>query len=473
MKKRFLCLSLIFALAAAQVMPVAAARKDEVQAEKANTQSKLSATESKEAELEEKKNNLLGEIDSLDQNLVQVIAQIDILKGEISDKENAIVETKEDLAEAEADRDEQYAAMKKRIQYLYENGGSDAWAQMLLEVNSITDLLSKAEYTEKMYQFDRDELEKLRDTVQQVTDLGNQLEQEKAELEEMKQAQEDQQANLETALEEKKAVASDYETQIANVRAQADEYRSLIEQQNAELQKIQEEKARQAEEAKKAEEARKAQEKAAQEAEQKAKDDAEEEGTGQNSTDVSSNDSNTNDNTDNGNDATNDNNDGEEPEDNNNDVTPPAEETDTPNYDEPETPDNEEPEEEQGSDSGYSASGQAVVDYASQFIGNPYVWGGTSLTNGADCSGFVQSVFSHFGYSLPRVSDDQAGAGRGISYSESRAGDIIVYSGHVAILTGDGGIVHASNSAPYPQGGIKYSSNALYRPYIAIRRIVE
>lgn len=473
MKKRFLCLSLIFALTAAQVMPVAAARKDEVQAEKANTQSKLSATESKEAELEEKKNNLLGEIDSLDQNLVQVIAQIDILKGEISDKENAIVETKEDLAEAEADRDEQYAAMKKRIQYLYENGGSDAWAQMLLEVNSITDLLSKAEYTEKMYQFDRDELEKLRDTVQQVTDLGNQLEQEKAELEEMKQAQEDQQANLETALEEKKAVASDYETQIANVRAQADEYRSLIEQQNAELQKIQEEKARQAEEAKKAEEARKAQEKAAQEAEQKAKDDAEEEGTGQNSTDVSSNDSNTNDNTDNGNEATNDNNDGEEPEDNNNDVTPPAEETNTPNYDEPETPDNEEPEEEQGSDSGYSASGQAVVDYASQFIGNPYVWGGTSLTNGADCSGFVQSVFSHFGYSLPRVSDDQAGAGRGISYSESRAGDIIVYSGHVAILTGDGGIVHASNSAPYPQGGIKYSSNALYRPYIAIRRIVE
>ena len=91
MKKRFLCLSLIFALTAAQVMPVAAARKDEVQAEKANTQSKLSATESKEAELEEKKNNLLGEIDSLDQNLVQVIAQIDILKGEISDKENAIV----------------------------------------------------------------------------------------------------------------------------------------------------------------------------------------------------------------------------------------------------------------------------------------------------------------------------------------------------------------------------------------------
>lgn len=473
MKKRFLILSLIFTMAMTQVVPVAAAREDDVQAEKAETQSKLSAAESKESELEDQKNALLNEIDTIDQNLVQVMAQIDILNGEITDKESAIGQTKEDLAVAEANRDKQYEDMKKRIQYLYENGGSNAWAQMLLESDSITGLLSKAEYTEKMYQYDRDELKKMKETVQEVTDLGNQLAQEKAELEEMKQAQEQQQAGLQSALDEKKATASDYEAQIANVRAQADEYRSLIEQQNAELQKIQEEKARQAEEAKKAEEARKAQEKAAQEAEQRANEDAEEEGTGQNSTDVSTNDSNTNDNTDNGNDVTNDNNDGEEPENNNNDVTPPAEETDTPNYDEPETPDNEESEEEQGSDSGYSATGQAVVDYASQFIGNPYVWGGTSLTNGADCSGFVQSVFAHFGYSLPRVSDDQAGAGRGISYSESRAGDIIVYSGHVAILTGDGGIVHASNSAPYPQGGIKYSSNALYRPYIAIRRIVE
>ena len=450
MKKRFLCLSLIFALAAAQVMPVAAARKDEVQAEKANTQSKLSATESKEAELEEKKNNLLGEIDSLDQNLVQVIAQIDILKGEISDKEGAIVETKEDLAEAEADRDEQYAAMKKRIQYLYENGGSDAWAQMLLEVNSITDLLSKAEYTEKMYQFDRDELEKLRDTVQQVTDLGNQLEQEKAELEEMKQAQEDQQVNLEAALEEKKAVASDYETQIANVQAQADEYRSLIEQQNAELQRIQEEEARQAAEAKKAKE------KAAKEAEAAAQRQEQQNVANTQNTNT---DNNNNNNNNNNNVTDNDVDDEDEPEVPSNNYVP-------------ETPSYEEPEEEQGG-GGYSATGEAVVAYASQFIGNPYVYGGNSLTNGIDCSGFTQQVFAHFGYSISRTSDSQAGDGRGISYSQSRAGDIIVYSGHVAILTGDGGIVHASNSAPYPQGGIKYSSNALYRPYIAVRRIVD
>lgn len=160
-------------------MPVAASRKEEVQTEKANTESKLSAAESKEAELEQQKEELLGEINSLDQSLVKTLAEIEILKGEISDKEDSIEETKEKLAESEAERDEQYAAMKKRIQYLYENGGSGAWAQMLLESSNITDLLSKAEYTEKMYQFDRDELSKMKNVVEQVTSLGNQLEEEK------------------------------------------------------------------------------------------------------------------------------------------------------------------------------------------------------------------------------------------------------------------------------------------------------
>ena len=180
MKKRFLILSLIFTMAMTQVVPVAAAREDDVQAEKAETQSKLSAAESKESELEDQKTALLNEINSIDQNLVQVMAQIDILNGEITDKESAIDKTKDDLAVAEANRDKQYEDMKKRIQYLYENGGTNAWAQMLLESDSITGLLSKAEYTEKMYDYDRDELKKMKETVQEVTDLGNQLAQEKA-----------------------------------------------------------------------------------------------------------------------------------------------------------------------------------------------------------------------------------------------------------------------------------------------------
>ena len=453
MKKRFLCLSLIFALAVTQVMPVAASRKEEVQTEKANTESKLSAAESKEAELEQQKEELLGEINSLDQSLVKTLAEIEILKGEISDKEDSIEETKEKLAESEAERDEQYAAMKKRIQYLYENGGSGAWAQMLLESSNITDLLSKAEYTEKMYQFDRDELSKMKNVVEQVTSLGNQLEEEKGELEQMKHAQEEQQENLENELEKKKATASDYENQISEVKAQAAEYRKLIEQQNAELKKIQEEEARKAAEAKAAEEAAK---KKAAEAAAAAKAEAAKKAASTSKSNSSSNTSSASGSQSSNTGASN--------------TT-----TETTIVPEENTTVDESYEEETTTSSGStsSASGDAVVSYASQFIGNPYVYGGNSLTNGIDCSGFVQQVFAHFGYSLPRTSDAQAGSGRGITYSESRAGDIIVYSGHVAILTGDGGIVHASNSKPYPQGGIKYSSNALYRPYIAVRRIVE
>lgn len=174
-KKRIIALSLVLAMSASLTFPVAAARKDEVQAEKAATESKLSAAESKADELESEKNALLGEIDSLDQSLVQTMAQIEILNGEISDKESAIEDTKQKLEDAQAEKDKQYASMKKRIQYLYENGGSNAWAQMILESGSITDMFDKAEYTEKMYQYDRDELQKMKDVVTEVTQLGEQL----------------------------------------------------------------------------------------------------------------------------------------------------------------------------------------------------------------------------------------------------------------------------------------------------------
>ena len=72
-----------------------------------------------------------------------------------------------------------------------------------------------------------------------------------------------------------------------------------------------------------------------------------------------------------------------------------------------------------------AGNGQAIVDYACQFIGNPYVWGGTSLTNGADCSGFVQSVFAHFGIALPRTTWDMENVGTAVSYDQAVAGDII------------------------------------------------
>lgn len=114
-----------------------------------------------------------------------------------------------------------------------------------------------------------------------------------------------------------------------------------------------------------------------------------------------------------------------------------------------------------------AGSGQEVVDYACQFIGNPYVWGGTSLTNGADCSGFVQSVYKHFGVSLPRTSGAMRDSGKGVSYSEAIPGDIVCYSGHVGIYMGDGKIVNAINSSK----GIGVLS-ATYTDIVTVRRVL-
>ena len=112
-------------------------------------------------------------------------------------------------------------------------------------------------------------------------------------------------------------------------------------------------------------------------------------------------------------------------------------------------------------------TGQAVIDFACQFIGNPYVWGGTSLTNGADCSGFVQSVYANFGISLPRTTYDMVNVGYEVSYDQALPGDLVLYDGHVGLYMGDGTIVNAMNEA---QGiGI---CTATYAPIVTIRRVL-
>lgn len=126
--------------------------------------------------------------------------------------------------------------------------------------------------------------------------------------------------------------------------------------------------------------------------------------------------------------------------------------------------------------SGSSATGSRIASYAQQFVGNPYRYGGNSLTNGIDCSGFTQQIMAKFGYSISRTSSSQSGDGRAVSTSNLRAGDLVFYGDggsidHVALYIGGGQVVHASNSAPYPRGGIKIS-NVNYRTPICARRII-
>ena len=449
MKKRILCLTLGLMLTISQAVPAgAASRKDQLKQDKAAAQSQLAAQESKINNLEDQKQTLSAEIDQLDSDLVNIMVEIEILDGELSDKEAQIEQTKADLAVAEENKQKQYEAMKKRIQYLYEKGGDDAWAQMLFQASDFTSLLNQAEYVQQMYDSDRNSLEEFKETVQQVKDLGDQLDSEKAELEEMNQEYQNRQASMQTQLEEKKATSSDYDAQIAQAQNQAAQYTELIRQQNAEIQKIEEEEKKAAEEAarKAAEEAAKkaAAEEAAKKAAEASKKSSSASGSNTGSGSSTSNKSNSNTSSNNASSSSS----ATTSKDNGSSSSSSSGSS--------------------GSSVSYNPTGQSVVNYACQFVGNPYVWGGTSLTNGADCSGFIMSIYAKFGVSLPHSSGAMAGCGRGVSYSEAMPGDIICYAGHVAIYMGGGQIVHASNA----KDGIKISGNAAYRPIVAVRRVL-
>ena len=115
-----------------------------------------------------------------------------------------------------------------------------------------------------------------------------------------------------------------------------------------------------------------------------------------------------------------------------------------------------------------NVSGSDVVNYAMQFVGKPYVWGGKDPNTGADCSGFTSYVYAHFGISIPSFSGAQRSCGQEVSYANAQAGDLICYAGHVAIYMGGGKIVHAKGTAY----GIVGNDNATYKTIITVRRLL-
>lgn len=411
---KMIALLMSFVMMFVVVVPVRATTISDLENQKKELEEQKKVEEQKKKDEQKKYDDAAGradaigdEVDALeeeiaevDEELVLTLASIEIIHGEIEDKETQIEITSEQLELAIATETEQYESMKIRIRYLYEKG-DETYLQLILASKSLGEAMNKVEYIEKIYDYDRTLLEEYQEARRVTQELKDQLEEEKAELEAQQHELEEEQAYLEEILAEKEALYDDYSLQLTKAQEEAAIYKANIKKQNdaiRDLEKKSKDKQAEIDAAKKAEEeARKAQEEAL-------RVQGSSSGSGK-------------------------------------------------TYASP------------GSFGG--SLGNQIANYACQFIGNPYVPGGTSLTQGADCSGFVWRIYKDFGYSVPRTSYSLRNVGREVSYSEAQPGDIICYAGHVAIYIGNGQIVHASTQ----RTGIKIT-HATYKEMITIRRVV-
>ena len=352
----------------------------ELKKQKAETQKQLDNMNGSISGLNQQKKGITADINELDDQLVEVIASVSMIEDEIEELEEKIEVAKAEYDAAKAKEDAQYEAMKKRVKFMYEKG-EISYVQLLMESKNLSDMVNKADYIEKLYEYDRKMLLEYQKAKEEVEQAKIKLEDEQSELLTSKYELDEEKKELDNMLAEKKAQAADFDTQLAKAKQEAAAYKAKIKQQNSEIKKIEAEEARKAAAAQKA--------------------------SGSNSAAIIS-----------------------------------------------------------GANG--SASGKEVASYACKFVGNPYVAGGSSLTDGADCSGFTYAVYQAFGYSIPRNSTSQRNAGTGVNYSEAQPGDIICYAGHVALYIGGGRIVHASTQAT----GIKYGT-ATYKEILSVRRIVN
>lgn len=404
--KRRLYVILAFILCLSVVDPISATTISELRDNVKKNQSQLKNAQQQANEAQEAQEGVEEEIEEIDAELVNLITDINLCEEAINDKEEEIYRTQLDYDAAVAEKDEQYASMKIRIQFMYEKGDS-SYLHMFFGASNMGDMVNKAKYVEELYDYDRKLLAEYEDTVKRVQELWDTLEEDKSELETSKTELQEGQAYMEELLAQKKEEYENYGVMLTKAKQEAATYTARIKQETAQIRKLEEEerKRREEEERKrKEEEERKKKEQEALLAQDDGDSDSEEQ--------------------------------------------PKKEETPKTTF------------------SG-GGKGQDIANYACKFIGNPYVAGGTSLTNGADCSGFVMSVYKNFGINLPRSSYSQSTVGKGVSYSDARPGDVIYYGGHVGIYIGNGQIVHASTE----RTGIKITS-ATYRNIITVRRIV-
>ena len=409
LKKR-LYLILSFILCLTVVDPISATTISDLKEDVKKNQSQLKNAQQKISDAQDAQEGVEEEIDEMDQELVSLLTDIDLIEDAIEEKEEEIAQTQVDLEAAVAEKDEQYESMKIRIQFMYEKSDS-SYLHIFFGSGNMGDMVNRANYVAELYDYDRKLLAEYEDTVHRVEELQDRLEEDKSELETSRTELQEGQAYLEEMLAQKRTEYENYSVMLTKAKQEAATYTARIKQETAQIKKLEEEerKRREEEERKrKEEEERRRKEQEALLASQGGGDD-----------------------------------------------------------DDDEEEDSDRHEEEKPVVSGGGGKGQDIAKFACQYIGNPYVAGGTSLTNGADCSGFVQSVYKNFGISLPRSSYAQSGVGKGVSYSEAQPGDVIYYGGHVGIYIGNGQIVHASTE----RTGIKITS-ATYRSIITVRRIV-
>ena len=483
MKKRLLCLLFSAILAVASPLAVMADEESDLQRQKDANSAALNQTKDDLAANENAHNIVTEEISILDDQLVTLMFNIEMTEADLADAEERHAEKVVELAEAEDVRDAQFEDMKTRIAYIYEKDSSMTWLSYVMEANSIDEFLNRIFYTQQLSQYDRDQLAAYQNTVEEITEIKENIELKENELALERESLEEQKAQLNAALEDKKKVSSDYEAEIANLKAKADELTATIAAQNARIKEIQEEKRRAEEEARrkaeeearrKAEEAERARKeaeaaaaRAAAEQESAAREKAEQEAAA----------------------AAEAARQAEQAAQQQQQAAPAPTAPSAPSAPTGDAAARAAALAGQYAGSPYYSrilaanqamasvqssrpgAAQELVNFSMQFQGCPYVVAGESLTGGCDCAGFIKALYrDYFGITFDRNLEMYNMMGIPVSTGELQPGDIILYAagggiGHVALYIGNGQVINASD----PSCGIVVRA-AFYRPIVSCRR---